>query len=276
MTIAKLNDTNLFYDKYGSGSPFLIMHGGLGADHSYFRPVLDSLGDTLQLIYYDHRGHGRSERCESSKITFEQLADDANALRETLGYDKIGIIGHSAGGCVALHYALRHQEHLSHLILLDTTPAFDNMEEMMDIIQKRNPKEEILTTLNAPTALSEKEFKNQFKIVQPLYFSNFTNEFESLTNNMIEKMIVVPELMVRSDKLLETYDVSSQLKNIEIPTLILVGKDDLFCPPSQAQRLNDNIPNSELYIFEKSGHYAFYEETDNFFKVIRDWFKKVK
>jgi len=146
---------------------------------------------------------------------------------------------------------------------------------MMEIVQKRNPKTEILTALNAPTTLSEKEFKSQFKIIQPLYFSDFTNEIESLINNMIEKMIMVPELNVRSDELFETYDVSSQLKNIEIPTLILVGKDDFICPPSQAQRLNDGIPNSELYVFEKSGHYPFYEETDNFFKVIRDWFKKV-
>lgn len=276
MTIAKLNDTQLFYDIYGSGSPFLIMHGGLGADHSYFRPFLDSLGDTLQLIYYDHRGHGRSERCESSKITFEQLADDANALRKTLGYEKIGIIGHSAGGAVALHYALRYQEHLSYLILLDTTPAFDYMEELMENIQKRNPEPKILTTLNAPTALSEEEFKNQFKIIQPLYFSDFTDEIESLIDKVIEKMIVVPELNVRSDKLFETYNVRAQLTNIKIPTLILAGKDDFICPPTQAQCLHDKIPNSELYIFEKSGHYPFYEEIDNFSKIIYDWFKKVK
>ena len=275
MPTTKLNDTNLFYDKCGSGSPFLIMHGGLGVDHSYFRPVLDPLGDIFQLVYYDHRGHGRSERSEINKITFEQLADDANALRKTLGYEKIGIIGHSAGGFVALHYALRHQEHLSYLILLDTSPAFDHMEEMMEIIQKRNPSQEILTTLNAPAASSEKEFKKQFKIIQPLYFSDY-NEFENLITIMIEKMIMVPELNARSDELLETYDVSSQLKNIEIPTLILVGKDDFICPPSQAQRLHDKIPNSDLHVFEKSGHYPFYEETDNFFKVIRDWFKKVK
>lgn len=89
-------------------------------------------------------------------------------------------------------------------------------------------------------------------------------------------MIIVPELNVRSDELLETYDVTSQLKNIEIPTLILVGKDDFICPPSQAQRLHDNLPNSDLHIFEKSRHYPFYEETEYFFKIIREWFKKVK
>lgn len=276
MTIAKLNDTELFYDKCGSGSPFLIMHGGLGVDHSYFRPVLDPLGDIFQLIYYDHRGNGRSDRSEIKKITFEQLADDANALRKILDYEKIGIIGHSAGGSVALHYALRHQDHLSYLILLDAIPAFDHLEEMMDIVQKRNPSPEILNALNAPAASSEKEFKDQFKIIQPLYFSNYTTEIENQISNIIDNMIIVPEMNLRSDELFEKYNVNSQLKDIEIPTLILVGKDDFICPPSQAQRLHDNITNSELHIFEKSGHYPFFEETDTFFKVIRDWFKKVK
>ena len=276
MPIAKLTDTKLFYDKCGSGSPFLVMHGGLGVDHSYFRPIFDSLGDIFQLIYYDHRGNGRSESSEINKITFEQLADDANALRETLGYEKIGIIGHSAGGFVALHYALRHQEHLKYLILLDTSPAFDHMEEMMEIIQKRNPTTEIIATLNAPAASSEKEFKDQFKIIQPLYFSNYNNEVENLINKVIENMIMVPEVNLRSDELIETYNVKPQLKNIKIPTLILVGKDDFICPPSQAQFMHNNIPNSELYIFEKSGHYVFYEETDHFYRVIRNWFKKFK
>lgn len=275
MPKAKIYNTELFYDFCGTGSPFLVMHGGLGVDHSYFRPFLDSLGDTFQLIYYDQRGHGRSEKCEISNITFEQLADDANALREVLGHEKIGIIGHSAGGMVALHYALRHQKHLSFLILLDTTPAFDHMEEMMEIIQKRNPTTDILTALNEPAPPSEREFKDQFKLIQPLYFSDFTDNTENLINNVIENMIIVPELNERSDELLETYNVVSQLKNIETPTLILVGKDDFICPPSQAQRLNDNIPNSELFIFEKSGHYPFYEEIDCFLEVIRDWFNKV-
>ena len=275
MPTANINDTDLYYDKCGSGSPLLVMHGGLGVDHTYFRPILDTLGDVFQLIYYDHRGHGRSGRPPINSITYEQLADDANALRENLGHEKVGVIGHSAGGFVALHYAIRYQKHLSYLILLDSSPAFDYMEEIMANVQQRNPTPEIIAAFNAPVASTEKECRDQFKTIQPLYFSEFSSELEEMMTKVSDKMKIVPEIMARNDVLIETYNVSSQLKQIKVPTLILVGKDDFICPPSQAQRIHDSIPNSELFIFERCGHYPFYEAPDDFFRVVRDWFKKV-
>lgn len=62
MPIAKINGADLFYLTRGEGLPCLVMHGGLGLDHTYLHPWLDPLGDTLQLVYYDHRGNGRSGR----------------------------------------------------------------------------------------------------------------------------------------------------------------------------------------------------------------------
>jgi proline iminopeptidase len=62
MPTAQLNATELFYLEVGDGQPCLVMHGGLGADHTGLRPWLDQVGDVLRLIYYDHRGNGRSGR----------------------------------------------------------------------------------------------------------------------------------------------------------------------------------------------------------------------
>lgn len=275
MPTAKINDTELYYDKCGSGAPFLVMHGGLGLDHTYFRPTLDSLGDIFELIYYDHRGHGRSKRSPIESITYEQLADDANALREKLGHEKIGVIGHSAGGFVALNYAVRHQQHLSYLILLDTSPAFDYGEEIEANAQQKNLTPEIIAALDAPVASSENGFRDQLKTMQPLYFSEYTPELEDIVTKVFDKMILTREIGAHGDNLLATYNVTSQLTKIKIPTLILVGKDDFICPPSQAQRMHKMFPNSELFIFEKCGHYPFYEVPDELFRVVRDWFKKV-
>ncbi|MHA1931826.1 MAG: alpha/beta fold hydrolase, partial [Promethearchaeota archaeon] len=273
--IAKIDDTELYYETCGTGTPFLVMHGGLGIDHSYFRPSFDRLGDIFQLIYYDHRGHGQSKKVLVDSMTYEQLADDANNLREELGHEKLGVIGHSAGGFVALHYALRHQKHLSYLILLDTAPAFDHMEEIMTIVQKRNPTPDVMAAFNAPTADSEKELKDQLLTMHSLYFYEYTSELEKKMTNIIDKMIVKPELMKRSDELLSTYNVSSELTKIKVPTLILVGRDDFVCPPSQAERMHRNIPNSEKIIIEKCGHYPFVETPDDFFREVGEWFKKI-
>lgn len=275
MTIANVNDTELYYEEHGSGLPFLVMHGGLGIDHTYLPPALDSLGDIFQLIYYDHRGHGRSGRPSLDTITYEQLADDADALREILGHEKIGVIGNSAGGYVALHYAIRHPNNISYLILIDSAPAFDYMEEIMANVQQKNPTPEMIEIRDAPAATTVEGFRHQFRALQPLYFYEFTSEMEDLTNKLIKNMILNPEVAALNDVLLPKFNVSSQLNKIEAPTLILVGEEDFICPPSQAQRMLDGIPNSELFIFERSGHYPFFEEPEVFFKVVREWFKRV-
>jgi len=275
MTITKINDTELFYTEFGSGAPFLVMHGGLGLDHTYFRPFLDPLGDIFKLIFYDHRGHGRSGRPLIDTITYEQLADDANELREVLGYDKIGVIGNSAGGYVALQYAIRYPKNISYLILLDTAPAFDYLEELMVNVKNKNPTPEIIATLNAPVAPSAEGFRDQFKTLIPLYFYVFNSEIKDMVYKMIDKVIINHEVAALNDELMPKFNVTSQLNKIEAPTLILVGKDDFICPPSQAKHMHDNITNSDLNIFEKCGHFPFIEVPDEFFRVVREWFKRV-
>src|SRR4051794_5275320 len=111
--LAQVNGTELYYTTHGHGRPLLVMHGGLGLDHAYFRPWLDALGDVSELIYYDHRGNGKSARpTDWSGVTHATWADDADALREQLGHERITLYGHSYGGFLALEYALRHADHL--------------------------------------------------------------------------------------------------------------------------------------------------------------------
>ena len=275
MTITKVNETELYYEEYGSGTPFLLMHGGLGIDHTYFRPALDSLGDIFKLFFYDHRGEGRSGRPLLNTITFEQLADDANALREILGYDKIGIIGHSAGGCIALNYAIRHPENISYLILIDTFPADVYEEEMMTLLQNKNPTPEMIEVLNAPVDPTIEGFRSKSRVIIPLYYYDYNSEMEQIANKVIDNSILNPETAAKSNILFAKFNVSSQLTKIKVPTLILVGKEDFICPPSQAQRMHKGIPNSELILFEKCGHYPFHEVADEYFSVLRDWFKRV-
>ncbi len=82
---AQVNDTQLFFERVGKGQPMLVMHGGLGLDHTCFRPWLDKLGEQVELIYYDHRGNGRSSRPDSLEgVTHETWAADADALRAQL------------------------------------------------------------------------------------------------------------------------------------------------------------------------------------------------
>src|SRR5215831_21176063 len=101
MPTVHLNDTDIYYFEVGSGLPCLVMHGGLGMDHTHMHPWLDPLGDRLRLIYYDHRGNGKSGRPPIETLTHDQFSADADALRAHLGYEKIAVLGNSYGGFLA-------------------------------------------------------------------------------------------------------------------------------------------------------------------------------
>jgi proline iminopeptidase len=72
----------------------------------------------------------------------------------------------------------------------------------------------------------------------------------------------------------EEWDVSPRLGAISAPTLILVGRDNFICPPSQAKIMHERIPNSELVVFEMSGHLAHVEEPEAFFDAVRGWLQR--
>jgi proline iminopeptidase len=114
-----IRDVSLYVKVVGEGYPLVLMHGGPGADHHSMLPFR-RCADRFTLIFYDHRCNGRSEGAPVSSMTWENLTADADALRQRLGFDKWAVLGHSFGGQVALEYALRYPDSLSHLVLLDT------------------------------------------------------------------------------------------------------------------------------------------------------------
>jgi len=273
MTTAHINGTDLFYVTVGEGIPCLVMHGGLGFDHTYFRPWLDPLGDTFQLIFYDHRGNGRSGRPEKATMTHAQFAADAAALASHLGHEKVAVLGHSYGGFIALEFALRHSDRLSHLILLDTAPAapgVGNLEELNANFLRMGGTQEMWETRKRGWKTDE-EMRAGFAKYWPVYFKHYDPVIGA---RLLENSIVSVSGGARDGEF-ATYDVTARLSEIKIPTLVMAGCYDWICPPSQAQIMHDRIPGSELVIFEESGHLPYVEEAESFFKTIREWAKRV-
>src|SRR5262245_57929352 len=99
------------------------MHGGMGLDHTSFRPLLDALGPDLPIIYHNHRGNGRSEGARDHACDpLSVLADDAEVLRHSLHVPKVVVLGHSIAAAIAVAYARRHPASVAGLVLCD--PAF--------------------------------------------------------------------------------------------------------------------------------------------------------
>ena len=270
MPIAHLNGTQLFYVEVGEGLPCLVMHGGLGFDHTCLHPWLDPLGEQMHLIYYDHRGNGRSGRPPVETLTFERFCADADALREHLGFERIAVLGYSFGGFIALEYALRYPQRLSHLVLLGTAPASNYGEEVVANARRKGATLEQLEALDASVD-DDAGFWRLWKLIEPLYFYTYD---EDLAWRVLGKTKVSFEAAEAGDAILEGWDLTPRLGEISAPTLILVGRDDFVCPPSQAEIMHQRIPDSELVVLEKGGHLAHAERPEAFFEAVRGWLER--
>ncbi len=268
MPCARVNGTELFHLEVGTGLPCLVMHGGLGVDHSHLREGLDPLGDVLRLVYYDHRGNGRSGRPPIETLTLEQLAADADALRAHLGHEKVAVLGHSYGGCIALQYALRYPRRLSHLLLVGTTAAWDYTDAVVVEMLRRAPSAKVLTAF-LDVAADDAEFARSQKLVAATL--GFHDGDAQQVERLFGRTVWSPMACARSRELMADCNVVSRLGEIEVPTLILAGRHDVFCPPSQAERMQRGIRGSEVVVFERSGHYPFVEEVGAFRDAVRDW-----
>lgn len=272
-----LEDGALHYETLGHGPPILLMHGGLGLDHTTLRPWLDPLSDSAELIYYDHVGNGRSEftgRRES--LTNERWVADADALRERLGHERLVVFGHSYGGLLALEYALRHPDRLDGLILCNVAPALDYPETVMANARRKAPDEAtfqaVLDALSGPVE-DDEAAAAAFRRIHPLYFRAYD---PARHDAVLDDVRFRAESMNRSTfECLPSFDVSGRLEEIETPTLVLSGADDWIMPPEQGgARVARGIPHAEHVIFGESGHWPFVEERARFLAVVRDWLER--
>lgn len=267
-----VNGAKFWYEEVGRvtdpASPScLLVHGGPGTDHAYFRPWMDELGCDLRLVYYDHRGHGRSERRNPKEGTLEQLVDDMEGLRQALGLGKIVLLGSSFGGFLSLLYAVRYGQHLSRLILVGAASSH-HFRERADANAEARATSEIKAALRRMwdgSIKSDEDYRKAFETIMPLYF--YRREDASKMNKETIYRIDIRNFIIQTQ--IPRFDVRGQLKEIQVPTLVTVGRHDWICPVDQAEIIHRGIAGSQLAIFERSGHNPFIEEPESFFATVR-------
>jgi proline iminopeptidase len=157
---------------------------------------------------------------------------------------------------------------VSHLLLVGTTAALDYTDQIVAELQERAVSAEVLTAF-LDVAVGDAEFARGQKLVAAtLGFHTFDPE---RTERLFSSTVWSPTACARSRELMTDCNVVSRLEEIEVPTLILAGRHDFFCPPSQADRMHRGIRGSEMVVFEQSGHYPFVEEAERFRNVVRRW-----
>jgi proline iminopeptidase len=272
MPIVELNGTQLFYQETGHGLPCLVMHGGLGIDHSILSPGLDGLGGALRLVYYDRRGNGRSGRPPIETLTFAQLADDADALRAHLGHERIAVLGHSIGGAIAMEYALRHPERVSRVILVCTAPRFDVTDPAGAERLARKGMTTEMAEAFTHAGESDAALHRYVEAAGPLYFHAYD---EARYRRMIGGIVYSAAALRRGFEIAAGWDILPRLAALRVPTLIVAGEGDVITPPGESETLQRSIPGAELVVLPGCGHFPWLEREREFMQAILGWLANV-
>lgn len=264
---ASVRGTRLYFDVDGVGlAPIgpamverptaFVIHGGPGGDHSAFKSAFSSLTDQMQLVYFDHRGQGRSEKGDPDRYTLDENVEDMEALRRHLGLGPIVTIGTSYGGMVAQAHAARYPDAVSHVILCVTAAHAGFNARAQQIIAERGTPEQqaVCARLWAGGFETAAQLRHYYEVMGPLYSLNYNPETAAIgrargTNS--------PEPLNRAfgpGGTLQTFDLRSELKNIKAPTLILAGREDWICAPEFSEEIHALIPGSKLHIFDGASH----------------------
>lgn len=269
---ASLRGTRIFFDIEGLGLvprgdrmvqkpvAFLI-HGGPGADHTSYKPSFSPLSDRLQLVYFDHRGNGRSDRTDPTTYTLDNNVEDMEALRRYLGLGKIVVIGGSYGGMVGLTYASRYPENVSHLIVYATVADSRFLAQAQAILAERGTAEQraIAQHLWDGTFRDEEHLAEYFRLMAPMYSTTYDPEKPG--QGWKRAKLSADAINRAFSGFLRSYDIRKDLHKITAPTLVIGGRHDWICQPEFSVEIARLIPNADLRIFEQSGHAIRTDET---------------
>lgn len=243
MPLVSIGDADLYYESTGDGPPLLLV-AGLGGKGSFWASQVPSLSGRFRVVTHDHRGTGRSSR---SPIVYSaaQMADDVVRLMDALGIERAHVCGHSTGGAVGQHVALRYSDRLGRLVLSGSWCGPDAL-----FIETFRLRRQVLITCG-PQAY----YLLGTLLAAP---ADWTRErFESFEAHVGPKMADFPGLEIELSRLsaVMSHDLRSDVHRIAGPTLVLGAADDQLTPAGFQRELAARIPGAELDVFATGGHF---------------------
>ena len=239
----------------GQGPALFLVHG-IGARRAAWAKVVAALKDRFTCVTYDLRGHGESP-LPAGRFGLDELVDDLERLRATLGFEAIHIAGHSLGGMIGPAYAHRHPGRVRSLGLLSTA-AFrteDDSAKVRAVVAAMRERgiAQVLDTLTARW---------------------FTEAFAAAHPDVIEwrKRQVVetdPDVFLNVFDIYAETEMAPWLHEVDVPALVLTGELDGGCNPRLNRLIADALPHSELVILDGLKHAILIEAAERVVPPLR-------
>lgn len=238
-------------------APSVLLIHALAMDRSNWDSTVDLLSTSFHVLMPDLRGHGRSEGGDGPFSESRHAADLA-AIVEAIGWDKVVVAGCSMGGDVALAFALDHPQRTRGLVLIDTTAHYGDAAGRNWADRKKKARSEgfpALLDFQKPRWFSERFLNAHPELVQ--------KTVDVFVKNRIENY-------ERSCDMLAKTDFRHRLKDIAVPTAVLVGEEDHATPLPMSEALAAGIAGATLKVIEGAKHFTPIERPDVIAAAIRD------
>ena len=277
--LVDIGDTRLNIVERGDGYPLMVFHGGPGLDHHEFADYLDPLCDQFRLILVDMRAQGKSDLCPETTWTLEQMAKDIVLLADVLGLKKYAVLGHSYGAFVVLQNAVDFPGHAAQTIVSGGIPSARFLSAVQENLQKLEPadvREKVIASwVREARVQTREEFAELMRDQMPFHFGNPLDPRLAEYDERTKDTVYAPAMLRHfSQNDYGSIEVEDRLKNVTQPVLVCTGRLDRVCTVPAAEAMAKGLPNSELVVFEQSGHMTFVEEPELYLKVVRDFLNK--
>lgn len=278
----EVNGVRLYVDIEGAGlvpegsrmrekPTLLLLHGGPGADHSIYKPAFSALSDICQIVYYDHRGCGRSEDGPREHWTLVQWGDDVKGLCDTLGIDRPIVLGTSFGGFVAQAYATRHPGHAAKLILVSTA-AKVNFEQIYAAFEQFGGSDAAAAARAYWSAPSDRTRAVYRDLCVPLYAARGKAQDQAWVTRAITRNNTGEHFNGPCNEH-GRFDFREALDRVSCPVLVMGGDRDPITPIACSEAIATGLPPERVRFlrFANCGHGIVADDREGALRAIRDF-----
>ena len=243
--------TRIAYATSGAGRPMVKAgHWLTHLEHDWQSPIwgpfLDALGSRFQLLRYDQRGNGLSDR-DVGRLSLDAFVEDLEAVVDEAGIDRFALYGSSQGVPIAIAYATRHPEHVSHLVLQG---GYHQGRLVRSSAAEREQGEAMLTLIRHGWGRPDSPFMKAFaSIFMPEAAREQIDSMAALQN-----LTTSPANAAALRGAIDRFSVTELLGGVAVPTLVLHARDDGVQPLEQGRELAAGIPAAEFVMLDSSSH----------------------
>jgi pimeloyl-ACP methyl ester carboxylesterase len=256
--IATCGDRSLHYVARGGGVPVLFVHG-FPQDHTFWSAQLDGLSDIAHTIALDLPGFGAS--AYAGQASMDAYADDVACVLDAAGVERAVVAGLSMGGYVALALWRRHRARVRALVLADTRAGADSESG-------RAARRAMVTLARTQGADAVAD-----RMMEGMLGKSTRTRAPELVSHVREMLArqSVPGIVGALEAMMARPDSTPDLATIDVPTLVVVGDEDVLTPPRESRALHDAIAGSRLEVLAGAGHVSAVERAAAFNLVLRDF-----